>query len=314
MRTLLTALILLSSTVFAEDYNAFLQHFSYTEITGEFYRVGRRDRGDIKIFDVYFTSPMGGMIPASIVVPPGDGPFPGVLFGHWAMKGSPTRNRTEFLEEAVLLAKSGVVSMLVEAPFAREGYQEDETPLSQKEANSFYRSIMEFRRCIDMLVRRYPVDASRVAFVGHSFSAGVGGVLAGVDKRIKAYVLMAGVLTMSDYLMSNEPEMVKWREEVGPERLKQYLQKNAHLDPVHYLPHIAPAALFLQNARNDGGAGEKWARRALQIASEPKTLKIYESDHALNAEARRDRIEFLRAQLKFAAVSEEALKQLPDTK
>ncbi len=42
-------------------------------------------------------------MPAYLVVPAGKGPFAAILFGHWAMDGSPTRNRTEFLEEAVAL-------------------------------------------------------------------------------------------------------------------------------------------------------------------------------------------------------------------
>ena len=43
----------------------------------------------------------------------------------------------------------------------------------------------EWRRAIDLMLARKDVDATRVAYVGHSFSAGVGAKLAGVEKRIR---------------------------------------------------------------------------------------------------------------------------------
>ncbi len=39
------------------------------------------------------------------------------LFGHWAMEGSPLRNRKEFLEEAIVFAHAGALSLLPDAPF-----------------------------------------------------------------------------------------------------------------------------------------------------------------------------------------------------
>lgn len=50
-------------------------------------------------------SPLGGRVPAYLVVPAGRGPFAATLFGHWMMKGSPFCNRRGFLEEAGWLVK-----------------------------------------------------------------------------------------------------------------------------------------------------------------------------------------------------------------
>jgi hypothetical protein len=46
--------------------------------------------------------------------------------------------------------------------------------------------------------------------------------------------------------------------------------------------------------------------------SEPKRFKLYEAEHALNAEARRDRIAFLTEQLKLKPLSAKVIAGIPD--
>src|SRR5262249_41348671 len=56
-------------------------------------------QGDVSVHDIRFT-PIAGRDPvkAYVVVPPGRGPFAGILWVHWL--GEPaTTNRTEFLKE-----------------------------------------------------------------------------------------------------------------------------------------------------------------------------------------------------------------------
>src|ERR1051325_7480860 len=78
--------------------------------------VGREKREGATVIDLTYASPRGGRVPAYLVVPEGRGPFAAVLFGHWMMPGSPLRNRGEFLEEDVVLARAGAVSLLIDAP------------------------------------------------------------------------------------------------------------------------------------------------------------------------------------------------------
>jgi len=141
-----------------------------------------RDR--IRIYDVTYASALSGRVPAYVVIPDGKGPFAAVLFAHWAMEGSQTRNRTEFLDEAVALAHAGAVCLLPDAPFARPGQKEDSNPLSAKSISMFFQQILDLRRGIEILTRRADVDKTRIGFVGHSYDANAGGVLAGVDKRL----------------------------------------------------------------------------------------------------------------------------------
>ena len=71
-------------------------------------------------------------VPAYLVVPAGRGPFAAILFGHWMMKGSPFCNRREFLDEAVVLAHSGAISLLIDAPLVRPGYVEEKDELREE--------------------------------------------------------------------------------------------------------------------------------------------------------------------------------------
>ena len=55
--------------------------------------VGSERRGGIEIRDLAYGSG-AGPVEAYLVVPPGDGPFAGVLFYHWYDPSAPTNNRT----------------------------------------------------------------------------------------------------------------------------------------------------------------------------------------------------------------------------
>lgn len=50
------------------------------------------------------------------------------------------------------------------------------------------------------------------------------------------------------------------------------------------------------------------------MSSGPKEAKFYESGHALNAQARVDRFEFLRQHLALSPLSRGTLDSIPDTK
>ncbi|HXG66542.1 MAG TPA: hypothetical protein VNO70_15690 [Blastocatellia bacterium] len=275
-------------------------HFDYDQnALLDIAQIGEVERDGTIIQDLSYASPRGGRVPAYLVTPGGKGPFAAVIFGHWARRGSPTRNRTEFLEEAVALARAGAVSLLPDAPFARPGVADDPDYFSAGNAELLAQQIVDLRRGVDLLAARGEVDGGRIAFVGHSYNAHAGGILAGVEKRIKAFVLMSGVLSFAEVMRADDPGVVEWREMVGEKKLAEYLSTYGWLDPARYLGHATPAAVLLQYARDDGFLTEARIRHYFDLLSEPRALKIYPADagHALNAEARRDRFDWLRAQI-----------------
>jgi len=271
---------------------------------------GFERRGEVAVHDITYASPKGGDVPAYLVVPAGKGPFAAVIWGHWYWDNSPMRNRNEFLDEAVALAPAGVISLLPDGPAARPNHLASKDPLDGQEALDFLQQVIDMRRGVDVLLARKDTDAKRFAYVGHSYNAQVGALLSGVDRRFKAFVLMAGF--MSGELARRTPEFEAFRQQVGPEKLDAFFEKYSYLDQGKYVSHAAPAFVFLQYATQEKSLTAERARQHAAIVSEPKRFKIYDAPHALNAEARRDRIAFLTEQLKLKPLSATVIASIPD--
>ena len=208
-----------------EDATEFARHFDYDRAMPlQIVQTGSKQYGGSRSKTLRYIGADGGRVPAYLVIPPGKGSFVAILWGHWMMPGSPYMNRTEFLEEAVVLAPSGVVSLLIDAPMVRPGAKAEGDDEEYKKV--FREDVIDLRRGLDLLVARKDVDAARLGYVGHSFHAGAGGVLAGIDSRPKAFVLMAGGLDASRVLVSQSAYAVKLRQDVSEAGLKQFITDN----------------------------------------------------------------------------------------
>jgi dienelactone hydrolase len=296
--------------LFPQDADV-LRHFDYDHKASlDLREVGVEQRGSVAIHDISYASPKGGRVPAYLVVPRGTGPFAAVIWGHWYWTNSAMRNRKEFLDEAVALAPSGVVSLLTDGPIARPGHMEDPTPLNEQESTDLVQQIVDMRRGADLLLARPDVDAKRLAYVGHSYNASVGAFLSGIDKRFAAFVLMAG--SLSDESNLKTKGMQEYRQKVGAEKFDLFQAKHAWLDPGKFVSHAAPAVVFLQYASKEDFLTPDLARAYEAIVSEPKRFKLYDAPHALNAEARRDRIAFLTEQLNLKPLAPAVIASIPD--
>jgi dienelactone hydrolase len=267
-------------------------------------------RGPVGVYDLTYASPKGGRVPAYLVVPPGKGPFAAIIWGHWCWANSEFRNRKEFLDEAVALAPAGVASLLIDFPIARAGYVADKVWLSEKQIGTLLQQVVDIRRGADLLVARPFVDAKRLAYVGHSCGAAAGSILSGVDKRFRAFVLMAG--DPADDVLVKTPEYQEARQKLGAEKVDAYMARHAVVDPGKYLPHAAPAVLLFQYGGQEKFLTPERARATAALASEPKMVKIYDAPHALNAQARRERVAFLTDQLKLTQTAPDVIAKVPD--
>jgi dienelactone hydrolase len=225
------------------------------------------DRDGIQVHTISYVSPKGGRVPAYLVVPPGAGPFAGMLFMH---AGGESRN--EFLDEALLLAKRGAVSLLIDEPTNRPSYKEVSS------SDMYVQLVMDLQRGVDLLTSRSNVDPKRIGYVGHSVGAVWGGVLAGVETRISAYVLMAGHARISRCTRCQ-------------------VAVNSHLHAIYYIGQAAPASVFFQFAKRDEYITREAALEYYEACSEPKRIEWYNTDHAFNEPAQLDRAAWLSAQL-----------------
>jgi cephalosporin-C deacetylase-like acetyl esterase len=288
-----------------------LRHFDYDRHTPlNIKQIGVQHRGRADVYDITYDSLKGGVVPAYLVVPKGRGPFAAVIWGHWYWPNSSMRNRREFLDEAIVLAEAGVVSLLTDGPVARPGHEAIREPFDERNGVEFFQQVMDMRRGVDVLLARKDVDRKRIAYVGHSYNAGVGALLSGVDRRFKAFVLMAGVL--SNEVIRQIDEYQSYRQKMGPEKVDAYNEKYSWLDQGKYVSHAAPAVVLLQFATQEPFLTPDRARQQAAVVSEPKRVKFYDAPHSLNAEARRDRIAFLTEQLKVKPISAARIASIPN--
>jgi dienelactone hydrolase len=254
------------------------------------------------VHDLAYASPRAGRVTAYLVVPEGKGPFAGVLFGHWG-----GGNRTEFLPEAILYARAGVVSLLPDYPWTRPAPWRRELQYSRGPENDFdvyVQAVIDLRRGIDLLLARADVDPSRVGYVGHSYGAQWGAILSAIDRRIRTAILVGGVPDLAAiYLESDDPDTVALRAS-DPDRVRKLLDVMAPLAAAQYVGQAAPTPLFFQFARYEQNFPESAMRRYYAAASEPKAIAWYPTGHDLNDPAALlDRAGWLRRHLGIARVS-----------
>ncbi len=232
--------------------------------------------------DPAFSTTTGGRTVAYLVKPQGEGPFAGVIFLHWL--GTVSANRGEFLEEAVTLAKHGVMSLLLQGYFPWMSF-----PMGNKiDHDLMLGQVIELRRAVDFLLAQPGIDPERLGYIGHDYGAVYGGVLAGIDQRLKTYILMAGTPSFADFgAFFGFPR-------------EKYLPVVQDLDPDQYVSKAAPASILFQFGENDAVVPKNVANRYYDVASDPKKVEWYADIHDMkNEPARLSRLQWLTEQLQL---------------
>jgi cephalosporin-C deacetylase-like acetyl esterase len=261
--------------------------FAYrTEASLELTVLQEQVRDGVRIQDISFKSPLSGRVSAYLILPSMARPQAGLIFGHWGQG-----NRDEFVDESVVLAHLGLASVCLDASFCRPQEYEAEETLPEADLQW----ILDVRRTVDLLQDRFALAPGHIGYVGHSFGASFGGVVAGVERRIAAYVLMAGAARATEVMRtSRHPLVVQARESMLPEAWEAMLAAEAPYDACHYIGQAAPASLLFQFARHDDFVPAQEAAYYFAQASEPKRIVWYEHcGHELSAQARIDRALFL---------------------
>lgn len=154
--------------------------------------------------------------------------------------------------------------------------------------------VVELRRALDVLIAEGDADPERIGYVGHDFGGMFGAVLAGVDRRVKTFVLMAMTDDFAEWFLLGSTLDRAARD--------AYREAMRPVAPIEYLPYAAPASVFLQFAQDDNFVSPEVAAGIFAAASQPKRMEVYPSDHALhhNGTANQDRVEWLIEQLGVA--------------
>jgi len=207
---------------------------------------------------------------------------PGLVFAHWFDTNAPNGNRTQFVDEAAAWVDDyGGSAVLPQLTFPWAG---DPTG-SEADRERIVADVSLLRRCVDLVVARPGVDASRIGVVGHDFGGMHAIILGTVDRRPVAYVLIASVPRWADWFLPFWP--------IEEDRL-DYLRALRPLDPIEHIGGIAPATVFLQFGRRDFFIAPMTGLELRAAAPEGTQLTPYDAEHDMEGdEIRADRTAFL---------------------
>lgn len=245
--------------------------------------VGRQQRSGVTVIDLSYASPRGGRVPALLYVPDGHGPFAGMIFQH----GMPS-SRYDIGHLAEAYARAGVVAIAIDAPFNRPEHDDlNAVKFRESDAGEQIQLIIDLRRAVDLLLARPDVDPQRLAYLGSSYGGAMGGLLAGVEHRLKGYVLMVGDGGLVSHFSG------AWIEGLPEDRRDAWLAAMWPIEPLRYVGCASPAALLFQNGTQDTMVPPVHAIPYQQAGSEPKTILWYRADHGLSTTAYEDQVVWL---------------------
>jgi dienelactone hydrolase len=240
------------------------------------------EEGNVSIHQVSYASPKGGRVNGRLFVPRGAGPFAGVILAH----GAPG-NAEAFTGRGVYIARHGAVVIAIDAPFNRRpGGPMTLTPQDSAEQVQL---IVDLQRAVDVLLARPDVDSARLAYVGRSYGGATGALFAGVERRLKTYILASadgGITTR--FTAPGAPPPPPGQEA----RAQAWLAAMQPIEGLRFV-HRANAIILFQNGRQDPVVTPERAEALHAAATGQKEVRWYDAPHALNPAAYVDQLRWL---------------------
>jgi dienelactone hydrolase len=262
------------SSVFSYDAAAPLRYVDHGRVNTRKY--------PLAVHDVSYTS--GGRRVASyLVLPPGRGRHPAVVFVHGA-----GGDRRELLVQAGWLAARNVVTLTITAPSAtRRSLPATPAEILAETRATAVADVVAVRRAVDLLRSLRVVDPRRIGYVGWSAGARTGAVLAAVEPRLRALVLLsAGAARVSRYVAAAPPSL-----------RAQVRRVLSSIDPLRYVARARPGSLLLEDGRRDEIVPRYALLNVIHAAPRGTAVRWYDTAHALDRKAYRDAFAWLARKL-----------------
>lgn len=271
--------------------------------------------GGIGLTGISWASPGGGRVSAWLVTPrDGGGRRPAIVYLH----GSET-DRNDLLDEAVAMAHGGALGLVMDAPFARQGdsrrahLQSYTKPELERDMTA--QAGVDVRRAFDLLTARSDVDRTRLGFVGHSWGASLGAVVASVDERPIAWALLSPRPSWTGFLRSSTDGFAKSaRNRAGEAGWQRYLTLLAPFDALPVIGELDGHELLLQYGTQDDVVPPSVAKQLTDAAPAGTTVQTFPAGHDLDADAIAARAAWLGERLGLAEIPPAVLADvgLPD--
>jgi dienelactone hydrolase len=265
--------------LFAYDVNAPLNLQKAVESTNN----------GVEVSDISFSSPDGGSAAGLLFDPVTRSSLrPGIVLMH-GMPGT-ARSMAAFGQ---LLAQQGAVVIAIDAPFARR--PGDPVRFINQDRAEQIQLIKDLQRAVDVLRAQANVDDERIAYLGVSYGGAMGALFAGVERRIKAVVLVVPDGGLVSHFTG--PEDLGFMGSLSCTTRLNWFRAMAPIEPIRFIPHAPPTALLLQNGHLDNLVPAADAEDLHAATPDPKTIHWYSAGHGLNQQAARDRHDWLHQQI-----------------
>jgi dienelactone hydrolase len=262
-------------SLFAYDVNASLNLEKMLEST----------TNGIEVSTIAFDSPDGGSVTGLLFDPVTRSSLrPGIVLMH----GAPGTAR-QMAGQGQALAAHGAVVIAIDAPFARRSGQfvrfiaEDRAEQIQL--------VKDLQRAVDVLRAQPNVDDDRIAYVGISYGGAMGALFAGIERRLKAAVLVVGDGGLVSHFTG--PEDLPFLSSLSCATRVDWFRAMAPIEPIRFVSYATPTALLLQSGRSDNLVPAADAEALHAAAPDPKTIRWYAAGHGLNQQALFDRHDWL---------------------
>lgn len=248
----------------------------------DFEVVGTESYRGIEIQRIKFESPAGGMAYGYLAMPVGE-PLPGV--GVLRAHGAPVDGTDEFIP-MVMMACAGVVSLVIDAPYARPGANRmgEAILFNEDDRTEQVQLIRDMRRGLDLLAG---LGVERFGFGGLSYGAAMGGLLLGVEPRIEVAVLIVGDGGLVERFFDEEGEPVWPLSELEPDEIEMWRSAMLPVEPTRFIGDSAADILFM-NGLHDQVIPPAEAQRYFDAAPPGSEMFWMDIDHDIPFDDMRD--------------------------
>jgi dienelactone hydrolase len=187
------------------------------------------------------------------------------------------------------LANLGAVVIAIDAPFARRGGPS--VRFTTQDRAEQIQLIKDLQRAVDVLRVQANVDDERIAYLGISYGGAMGALFVGIERRLKAAVLVVGDGGLVSHFTG--PEDSNFMASLSCATRVAWLRAMAPIEPIRFIAHASPTALLLQSGWSDNLVPAADAEALHTAVPEPRTVRWYAAGHGLNQQAMFDRHDWL---------------------